>query len=199
MPDGVIGEGTGANALVARHAKILEGEHTVAKPQIGAGAIHPDAAEARPAERERAVALPGGRVATRAAETEVNVRRTLPAPLAQERPEPLRQKKLAGTRDERAVEIQTEIVRRVEQVGVELPAAMPQADVAQHGACAVPGEIASRPLEVDLMVGKFFDRKFADHFEFFFGCANRGGAGGLELRWRLESDTVQHRAEAEAA
>src|SRR5947207_849075 len=83
------------------------------------------------------------------------------------RAEPFRQDGFEGARNQRAVEIQSEIVRRVEQVSVELSTAMAQADVAQHGARAVPGEIASRPLEVDLMIRKFFDCKLADHLEFF--------------------------------
>ena len=166
--------------------------------KVGSGAIHPDAAETRPAERQRAVAVPARGVATRAMKTEVNVRRALPAPLAQERSEPVRQDGLEGVRHERAVEIQTEVVRRIEKVGGELTTAMPQTDIAQHGARAVPGEIEICAFEVDVTIGEFFDRKFARHFEFLFSRGDRGRAGRFELRGRMERDLVQHRAEAKA-
>ena len=168
-------------AFAARDLEIAERESAVAEVKVAARAIHPHSAKTRRAERERAVAVPGGGSAARPAQAHAKSWASVAIPI--------RWRKAAASggaseaeraRSESALEVEPEIVRRIEEIGVELAAAMAQAQVAQHGARAVPGEVGGETIEIDVFVGEMIERELADDFE--VACAERRAWRSRRLR-----------------
>ena len=73
---------------------------------------------------------------------QANVRRALPFPFAEERLETRRREEESAAGNDRTLEVQPEVVRRIEQVGAELAAAVPEPDITQHR--ALPSQAKSQ-------------------------------------------------------
>src|ERR1041385_6470473 len=76
----IVSDRSGARPFVANDAEIVQIQRAVFETQSRAGYVHPGAAETRPLRCDGAIADPGFRVATRAADRETNRRRPAPFP-----------------------------------------------------------------------------------------------------------------------
>ena len=148
----VVGERASADAFVARDAKIVERDRAVREMQIRGRAVHPHAAEARPLQRDGSIPRSTSPAAGWTADREVNGRRSRPFPLTEKLMKVRRDQRAQRRRIDRAIDIESKIVRRIQEVGRKLARAMPQAHIAQHGAVAIPGKIGRQIAERNAFV-----------------------------------------------
>jgi len=80
----IVGESSGANAFIARHAEVFVSDRAVAEANFGASRVHPDPAKSSAAERDSALAFPRLWMSILAADGEMNGGRALPFPFAEE-------------------------------------------------------------------------------------------------------------------
>ena len=84
MVDEIVGESSGANSFIARHAEVVVSDRAVAEADFGASRVHPDAAKSSAIKRDSALAFPRLWMSILAADGEMNGGRTLPFPFAEE-------------------------------------------------------------------------------------------------------------------
>src|SRR6202011_4476249 len=128
----------GADALIARHPQVFVGDRAVAESNFGSRAIHPGAAKTRPLQRDTTFAAPVFGTSILRTDGEMNNRWTRPFPFAQKFLQLRTDERPQRTRIDRAVNVESEIVRRIEEIGPEFSTLMSNVKIAQPGALPVP-------------------------------------------------------------
>ena len=159
----IVGERARADAFVARDAKIVKSHRAIARNADSALALFIQT----PRKRVRSIfdgsiPRPCLRLLIWSADDEVNRRRTLPLPFTQELTKIRRHQRAQRSRIDRAVDIQPKVVRRGQKVRRKLTRALLKANIAQHGAVAVPGKIGCQFAEGNAFVFEVRKRDPAD-------------------------------------
>ena len=115
----VVGESARADALVARDVQVVVGHSTVAKMNSRAGAVHPDAAKPGSPGRDRPFTTPTFRVSILAVNRQVERGRVGKLPFSQELIELRRNQRTQDHWADVAIEVETEIVRCIQNLGLQ--------------------------------------------------------------------------------
>ena len=121
--------------------KILARDGAVGKMELHASAVHADAVKSGSVQRDGSIASPILRVVILAPNCEVDCRGALPFPFPEKFRQIERDKRSHCPGTDCTVDIQTKIVRAVEEIGPKLAGLMSKAYIAEQRALAIPGKI----------------------------------------------------------
>src|SRR5438034_5414209 len=108
--------------------KILARDGAVGEMDLHASAVHANAAKSRSVQSDGSIASPILRVVILASNCEVDCGRALPFPFSEKFRQIERDKRSHRARTDRTVNIQTKIVRAVEEIGPKPAGLMSKAD-----------------------------------------------------------------------
>src|SRR5438046_5607499 len=129
---------------------------------LHASAVHANAAKSRSVQSDGSIASPILRVVILAPNCEVDCGRALPFPFSEKFRQIERDKRSHRARTDCTVNIQTKIVRAVEEIGPKPAGLMSKADIAEQRALAVPGKIGGQIGEWHRLVSETCNDGVAD-------------------------------------
>src|SRR5215472_374402 len=137
----IVGEIARAGAFVTCHMKVIASECPIGEMNSGVGAVHPCPMEPAAPQSNGSLALPTLRLAISATNFEPDRRRTLPLPFSQKFVQLRGNKQANYIRRYCALNVQSKVGRRIEEIRPELTRLMAHAQIPNQCALAVPGKI----------------------------------------------------------